>query len=58
MPREALWWVLERCGVLPRMLQIVKSFHKGMEAGVRVGGLLSDHFEVKNGHRHFGSHSL
>ena len=29
------------------MLQIVKSFHKGMEAEVRVGALLSDYFEVR-----------
>lgn len=33
------------------MLKIVKSFHVGMEAEVRVGVLLSDSFEVKNGLR-------
>ena len=37
----------ERCGVPPRMLKIVKSFHVGMEAEVRVGALLSDSFEVR-----------
>ena len=41
--------VLERCGVPPRMLVIVKSFHTGMKAEVRVGDSLSDNFEVKNG---------
>ena len=35
MPGEALWMVLDRCGVHPRMLAIVKSFHNGMKADVR-----------------------
>ena len=51
VPREALWQVLERCGVPPRMLKIVKSFHVGMQAEVRVGASLSGSFEVKNGLR-------
>lgn len=51
VPREALWRVLERCGVPPRMLRIVKSFHEGMEAEVRVGATLSEGFEVRNGLR-------
>ena len=37
--------MLERCGVPPR---IVKSFHEGMEAEVRVGVKLSDSFQVCN----------
>ena len=51
VPREALWQVLERCGVPPRMLKVVKSFHVGMQAVVRVGATLSDSFEVRNGLR-------
>ena len=51
MPREALWRMLERCGVPPRMLRIVNSFHEGMEAEVRVGASLSEGFEVRNGLR-------
>ena len=43
--------VLVRCGVSPRMLGIVKSFHDGMKAEVRIGDSLSDNFEVKNGLR-------
>ena len=35
VPREALWQVLERCSVPPRMLMVVKSFHVGMQAVVR-----------------------
>ena len=51
VPREALWKVLERCGVPPRMLCVVKSLHVGMKAEVSVGGSLSDSFEVRNGLR-------
>ena len=51
VPREALWQVLERCGVPPRMLRIVQSFHDGMQAEVRVGATLSECFEVKKGLR-------
>ena len=53
VPREALWKVLERCGVPPRMLCVVKPLHVyiGMKAEVRVVGSLSDSFEVRNGLR-------
>lgn len=51
VPREALWQVLERCGVPPRMLSVVKSLHQGMQAEVRVGSSLSESFEVRNGLR-------
>lgn len=32
-----------------KTLRIVRSFHEGMEAEVRVEAMLSDSFEVKNG---------
>lgn len=48
MPRGALWTVLEKCGVPPRLL---KSFHEGMHAEVRVGSLTTESFEVGNGLR-------
>ena len=51
VPREALWRVLERCGVLARMQRIVKSFHEVIEAEVRLGASLSEGFEVRNGLR-------
>ena len=51
VPREQLWQVLEQCGLPPRMLRIVKSFHEGMEAEVRVGTTLSDSFEERIGLR-------
>ena len=32
VPRNALWSVLVKCGAPPMMLNIIKSFHEGMEA--------------------------
>jgi len=53
VPRSALWSVLVKCGVPSIMLNIVKSFHDGMGASVKV----MDIFEVRNGLRQ-GSYSL
>ena len=30
--REALWRVMEKCGVPPKLLSIIKSFHEKMQA--------------------------
>ena len=49
VPRKALWQVLQKCGIPPRMLEIITSFHEGMCAEVRVGHDVTDCFEVKNG---------
>ena len=46
-----LWKVLEKCGVPPRMLRVVKSLHDGMQAEVRVGSATTESYEVKNGLR-------
>ena len=51
VPRNALWTVLTKCGVPSTMLSIIRSFHDGMQAGVRVGGTVTDSFEVRNGLR-------
>ena len=51
VPRQALWKVLEKYGVPEKMLNIVKSFHEGMHAEVRVGSTVTDRFEVRNGLR-------
>lgn len=51
VPRKTLWQVMERCGVLPRVLKIVKLFHEGMQAEVRVGAAISDSFKVRTGLR-------
>ena len=49
VPRNALWTVLAKCGVPPTMLSIIRSFHEGMQAGVRVGSAVTNCFEVRNG---------
>ena len=51
VPRQALWKVLEKYGVPEKMLNVVKSFHEGMHAEVRVGSTVTDRFEVRNGLR-------
>ena len=38
IPRQALWRVLEKCGVPPTMLSIIQSFHQDMKAEVRQWG--------------------
>ena len=48
IPRSALWRVLEKVGVPPTMLQIIRSFHDGMKAEIRVGSSSTDSIEVKN----------
>ena len=42
VPRQALWCVLEKCGMPPVMLSVIKSFHEGMSAVVRVGDSSTD----------------
>ncbi len=49
VPREALWVVMEKMGVPEYLIDIVKSFHEGMEARVRVGEYLLDEIEVSKG---------
>ena len=51
VPRSALWMVLEKFGVPPRMLDIIRSLHNGMSASVRVRGGVSEAFDVRNGLR-------
>jgi len=43
--------VLEKYGVPPTLLSIVRSFHEGMKASVGVKGNISDSVEVRNGVR-------
>ena len=49
MNRELLWNVLTKAGFPPKFISILKAFHNGMFARIKVGGLLSDPFEVKVG---------
>ena len=51
VPREALWRALTTLGVPNDLVSIIRSFHDGMEAHVRVAGGLSDVIQVRNGLR-------
>ena len=51
VPRQALWCVLEKYGVPPAMLSLIKSLHEGMSATVRVGDSTTEWIEVTNGLR-------
>ena len=45
---DALWTLLAMFGVPPTMLNIIRFFHEGMQAGVRVGSAVTNCFEVWN----------
>ena len=51
VPRPALWQVLEKYGIPPNMLSIIRSFHDGMQAEIRVGDTTTDKIKVLNGLR-------
>ena len=51
IPRDDLWRVLDKVGVPPTMLEIIRSFHEGMRAEVRVGLSSTESIEVMNGLR-------
>ena len=51
VPRQALWQVLQKCGVPPAMLHIIRSFHDGMHAEVRLGNTVTASFEERSGLR-------
>ena len=51
--RELLWMELAKCGVPEKMIAVIRAFHSGMRASVRVGadGELSEWFAVNTGLR-------
>ena len=51
IPRLALWHVLEKLGVPPTMLSLIKLLHEGMTVQIRVSGNLTDSIAVCNGLR-------
>ena len=48
LSRCALWRALEKCGVPPTMLRVIRSLHEGMHAVVRTGISTTDSIEVQN----------
>ena len=52
VPRAALWRALEKCGVPPVMLSLIKSLHEGMSASLCIQGTtIESEVEVTNGLR-------
>ena len=51
VPRAALWCVLRRLGVPSTLVDLVASFHSGMQATVRTSGGATDKIDVNNGLR-------
>ena len=52
VPRDAMWRVLEKYGYPPTMVSIIKSFHEGMLAELKINGeLLENEISVTNGLR-------
>ena len=49
--REVLWRVMEKCGVPPKLLSIIKYLHEGMWADVWVGSMTTECLDVRNGLR-------
>ena len=51
---DALWQVLEKFGVLPVLLLVIRSFHEHTRASVRVKGMCSDSCTVGNEIQQYG----
>ena len=47
--RDALWLILQRAGVPPRFVALVKDLHVGARAAVRHGGQTSESFPLQRG---------
>ena len=51
IPHSPLWRMLEKYGIPPALLSIIRSLHDDMKAEVTVDGNLTPDFEVRNGLR-------
>ena len=58
-PREAMWKALQKYGLPPEVVSLVKSFHEGVSANLRIHGEVRDHSDkwVVTG-MHCGSNAL
>jgi hypothetical protein len=50
-PRDALWRVLRVYGVHKKLVELLEDLHTGTQAAVRMGGGLSEWFDVQSGVR-------
>ncbi len=56
VPMEALWMAMQKLSVPDHLIDIVRSFHEGMEARVRIGEELLEEIEVRNAGMYHGTH--
>jgi hypothetical protein len=51
VPRDVMWVALKKLGVPEKTTQLIRSFHEGMKAKIRLEDTLLEEIEVKNGLR-------
>ena len=51
VPREAMWMALGKLGVPEETVRLIRSFHGGMRATIRLDGTALEEISVKNGLR-------
>ena len=51
VPWDAMWLALRKLGVPEKTVQLIRSFHSGMEANICVEGELLEEISVENGVR-------
>ena len=51
VPRDAMWLALRKLGVPEKTVQLIRSFHSGMEANICIEGELLEEISVENGLR-------
>ena len=49
IPREALWLVLSKLGVLEPTIKLIRSFHCGLQAQIRLDDVTLDPIDINNG---------
>ena len=51
VPRETMWLALGKLGVPEKIMRLIRSFHEGMRAKVRLEGVTLEEIQVHNGLR-------
>ena len=51
VPREAMWLALKKLGVPQETVRLIRSFHQGMKAKIRLDGSLLEQIDVQSGLR-------
>ena len=49
VPRESLWQILRVYGVHAKLVELLEDLHKGTQVAVRMGGSMSERFDVRGG---------